>query len=84
MDQFARPNTPADVASATLTEVADAARNQYDSVLVAMRRNPFTSVAIAAGVVSHWQYVTTREDGGSATRTADAARPGLRRLFDVA
>ena len=50
MDQFARPNTPADVASATLTEVADAARNQYDSVLVAMRRNPFTSVAIAAGV----------------------------------
>jgi hypothetical protein len=50
MDQFAQPNTAAEVASATLTEVADAARDQYDNVLVTMRRNPFTSVAIAAGV----------------------------------
>ena len=50
MDQAVQPQTVAEVASATMTEVADAARDQYDNVLVAMRRNPFTSVAIAAGV----------------------------------
>jgi ElaB/YqjD/DUF883 family membrane-anchored ribosome-binding protein len=50
MDQFSQPNTAAEVASATLTEVADAARDQYDNVLVMMRRYPFSSVAIAAGV----------------------------------
>jgi ElaB/YqjD/DUF883 family membrane-anchored ribosome-binding protein len=48
MDQ-AFPTVP-EVASATMTEVAEAALDQYDNVLVMMRRNPFLSVAIAAGV----------------------------------
>ena len=33
-----------------MTEVADAARDQYDKVLVMIRRHPFSTVAIAAGV----------------------------------
>jgi hypothetical protein len=48
MDQALQPSTVAEVASATMTEVAEAARDQYDNVLVMMRRNPFLSVAIAA------------------------------------
>ena len=47
MDQT---STVAEVASATMTEVSEAAREQYDNVLVIMRQNPFLSVAIAAGV----------------------------------
>ena len=50
MDQSVQPNTVAEVASATMTEVADAARDQYDSVLATIRRNPLQAVGIAAGV----------------------------------
>ena len=50
MDQTVQPQSVAEVANATMMEVADIARDQYDNVLVTMRRNPFTSVAIAAGV----------------------------------
>ena len=50
MDQAFQPNTVAEVANATMTEVAEAALDQYDNVLVMVRRNPFLSVAIAAGV----------------------------------
>ena len=50
MDQFSQPNTVAEVASATMTEVADAVRGQYDKMLVMIRRHPFSTVAIAAGV----------------------------------
>jgi ElaB/YqjD/DUF883 family membrane-anchored ribosome-binding protein len=50
MDQFSQPNTVAEVASATLTEVADTARDQYGKVLAVIRRHPFSTVAIAAAV----------------------------------
>jgi ElaB/YqjD/DUF883 family membrane-anchored ribosome-binding protein len=49
MDQASQPDTVAEVASATMTEVAEVARDQYDNVLVMVRRHPFSSVAIAAG-----------------------------------
>lgn len=48
MDQTVQPNTVAEEASATM-EVADAARDQYDSVLATIRRNPLQAVGIAAG-----------------------------------
>ena len=44
------PTTAAEVASATMLEVADAARDQYEHALGAIRRNPFQSIAIAAGI----------------------------------
>jgi ElaB/YqjD/DUF883 family membrane-anchored ribosome-binding protein len=37
------------VASATVSEAADVARDQYDSVLATIRRNPLQAVGIAAG-----------------------------------
>jgi ElaB/YqjD/DUF883 family membrane-anchored ribosome-binding protein len=33
-----------------MSEAAEAARHQYDNVLVTMHRNPLTSEAITAGV----------------------------------
>jgi hypothetical protein len=51
MDQAFQPNTAAEVENATMTEAAEVVRDQYDNVLVMMRRNPFSSVAIAVGVV---------------------------------
>jgi ElaB/YqjD/DUF883 family membrane-anchored ribosome-binding protein len=50
MDQTIQPNTVPELASATMTEVADAARDQYDNVLATIRRNPLQAVGIAAGV----------------------------------
>jgi ElaB/YqjD/DUF883 family membrane-anchored ribosome-binding protein len=50
MDQTVQPTTVVEVASATMTEVADAARDQYDNVLGTIRRNPLQAVGIAAGV----------------------------------
>jgi ElaB/YqjD/DUF883 family membrane-anchored ribosome-binding protein len=50
MDQTVHPQTVAEVAGATMTEVADAARDQYDHVLTLIRKRPITSAAIAAGV----------------------------------
>ena len=44
------PDTVAAVASATIIEVVDAARNQYETALIAIRRNPLPLVAIAAGI----------------------------------
>jgi ElaB/YqjD/DUF883 family membrane-anchored ribosome-binding protein len=49
MDQTVLP-TAAEVASATMTEVVDAARDQYVSILATIRRNPLQAVGIAAGV----------------------------------
>jgi ElaB/YqjD/DUF883 family membrane-anchored ribosome-binding protein len=49
MDKPLEPTTVAEVASATMTEVVDAARDQYDSVLATIRRNPLPAVGIAAG-----------------------------------
>ena len=48
MAQALQPKAVAEVASATMTEVAKAVRDQYDNVLVMMRQNTFSSVAIAA------------------------------------
>jgi ElaB/YqjD/DUF883 family membrane-anchored ribosome-binding protein len=50
MDQTVQPQTAAEVAGATMTEVADAARDQYENVLGLIRKRPITSAAIAAGV----------------------------------
>jgi ElaB/YqjD/DUF883 family membrane-anchored ribosome-binding protein len=50
MDKSLEPTTVAGVAAATMTEVVDAARDQYDSMLVSIRRSPLQSLAIAAGV----------------------------------
>jgi ElaB/YqjD/DUF883 family membrane-anchored ribosome-binding protein len=50
MDQTVQPTTVAEVASATMTEVTDAAHDQYDNVLAAIRRNPLQAVGIAAGI----------------------------------
>jgi ElaB/YqjD/DUF883 family membrane-anchored ribosome-binding protein len=50
MDKSLNPTTVAGVASATMTEAVDAARDQYDSMLDAIRRSPLQAVAIAAGV----------------------------------
>jgi ElaB/YqjD/DUF883 family membrane-anchored ribosome-binding protein len=50
MDEAFQTSTVAEVANATMTEVAEAARDQYDNVFVMMHRNPLSSVAIAAGV----------------------------------
>ena len=70
MDQ-AFPTVP-EVASATMTEVAEAARDQYDNVLVMMRRNPFLSVAIAAGGVQ------SRADASLENNVRQPARGYLR------
>ena len=40
--------TVAEVARATIEEVVDAARYQYDCMLSAIRRNPLQAVGIAA------------------------------------
>jgi ElaB/YqjD/DUF883 family membrane-anchored ribosome-binding protein len=50
MDNSTEPTTMAEVASATMTEAVDAARDQYDSLLTTIRRNPLQAVGIAAGV----------------------------------
>ena len=50
MDNSTEPTTMAEVASATMTEAVDAARDQYDSLLATIRRNPLQAVGIAAGV----------------------------------
>lgn len=42
--------TVAEVASATIEEVVDAARYRYDSMISAIRRNPLQAVGIAAAV----------------------------------
>ena len=44
------PDTVAAVASATMLEVAEAARDQYDIAVTAIRRNPLPSIAVAAGI----------------------------------
>jgi ElaB/YqjD/DUF883 family membrane-anchored ribosome-binding protein len=49
MDKSLEPTTVAEVASATMTEVVDAARDQYHGVLATIRRNPLQAVGIAAG-----------------------------------
>ena len=49
MDELLEPTTVAEVASATMTEVVDAARDQYDGVLATIRRHPLQAVGIAAG-----------------------------------
>lgn len=38
-----------DLVSATVSETVDAVRDQYDSVVAAIRRNPLQSAGIAAG-----------------------------------
>jgi hypothetical protein len=43
MDEAGQPNTAVEVASATMTEVADAARDQYDNLLTMICRKPLTS-----------------------------------------
>ena len=48
MDKPLQPTTVAEVASAA-AEAVDGARDQYDDVLVTIRRNPRPSVGIAAG-----------------------------------
>jgi ElaB/YqjD/DUF883 family membrane-anchored ribosome-binding protein len=50
MDNSTGPTTVAEVASATMTEAVDAARDQYDSMLAMIRRNPLQTIGIAAGV----------------------------------
>ena len=50
MDNSTAPTTVAEVASATMTEAVDAARDQYDSMLATIRRNPLQTIGIAAGV----------------------------------
>jgi ElaB/YqjD/DUF883 family membrane-anchored ribosome-binding protein len=50
MDQTVQHQTADEVAGATMTEVADAARDQYENVLGLIRKRPITSGAIAAGV----------------------------------
>ena len=50
MDNSSDATKVAEVASATMTEAVDAARDQYDSMLSAIRRNPLQAVGIAAGV----------------------------------
>jgi ElaB/YqjD/DUF883 family membrane-anchored ribosome-binding protein len=49
MDKPLEPTTVAEVASATMSEAVDAARDQYHSVLATIRRSPLQAVAIAAG-----------------------------------
>ncbi len=44
------PDTVAAVASATMSEIAEAARDQYDNAVSAIRRNPLPSIAVAAGI----------------------------------
>jgi hypothetical protein len=39
-----------DIATATATEVADVARDHYENVLAAIRRNPLQATGIAAGI----------------------------------
>lgn len=39
-----------DLATATVTEVADVARDQYETVLAAIRRNPLQATGIAAAI----------------------------------
>ena len=50
MDEKGKPDTLPEVAVATVKEVAETARDQYDSMLMAIRRSPLQAVAIAAGV----------------------------------
>ena len=33
-----------------MLEVAEAARDQYDNVVIAVRRNPVPTIAVAAGI----------------------------------
>lgn len=49
MDNSTGATTVAEVASATMTEAVDAARDQYDSMLATIRRNPLQAIGIAAG-----------------------------------
>jgi len=49
MDKSLETASVADVASATMSEAVDAARDQYDSVLARIRRNPLQAVGIAIG-----------------------------------
>jgi ElaB/YqjD/DUF883 family membrane-anchored ribosome-binding protein len=50
MENSTEPTTVAEVASATMTEAVESARDQYDSMLATIRRNPLQAVGIAAGV----------------------------------
>jgi ElaB/YqjD/DUF883 family membrane-anchored ribosome-binding protein len=50
MENSTEPTTVAEVASATMTEAVESARDQYDSMLATIRRNPLQAVEIAAGV----------------------------------
>lgn len=57
MDKPLEPTGVADVASATISEVVDVARDQYDGMLATIRRNPLQAVGIAAGagfIVALW------------------------------
>ena len=49
MDKSLEPTTVAEVASATVSEAVEVARDQYDSVLATIRCNPLQAVGIAAG-----------------------------------
>jgi len=50
MENSTEPTTVAEVASATMTEAVESARDQYDSMLATIRRDPLQAVGIAAGV----------------------------------
>lgn len=50
MDEQAAPDTVAEVMAATVKEVTDTARDQYDSLTKAIRRSPLQAAAIAAGI----------------------------------
>jgi ElaB/YqjD/DUF883 family membrane-anchored ribosome-binding protein len=50
MDEKGKPDTVGEVAAATVAETRDAAVEQYDSWVRAIRREPLKAVAIAAGV----------------------------------
>jgi ElaB/YqjD/DUF883 family membrane-anchored ribosome-binding protein len=50
MDEYGKPETTTEIMGATAKEVADAARDQYDNMLIAIRRSPLQGVAIAAGI----------------------------------
>ncbi len=50
MNEQAGPDTTAEIAAATVKEVTDAARDQYDNLMEAIRRNPLQAAAIAAGI----------------------------------
>ena len=48
MDNSSDATTVAEVANATMSEAVDAVRDQFGSMLIAIRRSPLQAVAIAA------------------------------------